>query len=86
MGSIDTPYDRLAALPRELWLPGLVTACGDSAARLADLRGWLDALDQGQLPDETLDFGDAQAVMPLRVAIGELELPQLSRGVPALAE
>jgi len=85
-GSIDTPYDRLAALPRELWLPGLVTACGDSAARLADLRGWLDALDQGQLPDETLDFGDAQAVMPLRVAIGELELPQLSRGVPALAE
>ena len=86
MNAIDAPYDRLAALPRELWLPGLVTACGDSAARLADLRGWLDALDLGMLPDETLDFGDAQAVMPLRLAIGELELPQLTRGVPALAE
>ena len=42
---IDAPYDRLAALPRELWLPGLVTACGDSAraagrpARLARCAG-----------------------------------------------
>ena len=86
MGPIDAPYDRLAALPRELWLPGLVTACGDSAARLADLRGWLDALDQGLLPDESLDFGDVEATRPLRAAVGELELPELTRGVPALAE
>lgn len=86
MHALDAPYDRLAALPRELWLPGLVTACGDSAHRLAHLRGWLDALVDGRLPDPTLDFGDAQALAPMRRAVGELELASLARGVPALAE
>lgn len=86
MQPLDAPYDRLAALPRELWLPGLTTACGDSAARLADLRAWLDALDAGRLPDAAHDFGDAPALAPMRVAIGELDLPALTRGVPALAE
>lgn len=85
MIALDPPYDRLAALPRELWLPGLITSCGDSAARLADLRGWLAALADGQLPDAALDFGDAAALAPMRDTIGELELPALTRGVPALA-
>ncbi len=84
--ALNAPYDRLAALPRELWLPALVTACGDSAARLADLRGWLDALVEGRLPEAALDFGDAAALAPMRLAVGELGLPALARGVPALAE
>lgn len=86
MQPLDAPYDRLAALPRELWLPGLVTACGDSAARLADLRAWLDALADGRLPEASHDFGDAPALAPMRAAVGELDLPSLARGVPALAE
>jgi len=86
VAELDVPYDRLAALPRELWLPGLTTACGESAQRLADLRAWLDALDAGALPAAGHDLGDAQALAPMRRAIGELELPTLTRGVPALAE
>ncbi len=86
MERLDAPYDRLGALPRELWLPGLVTACGDSSLRLADLPCWLSALDEGVLPGTAHDFGDAQAVGPMREAVGELELPQLARGVPALAQ
>ena len=86
MRDLDAPYDRLGALPRELWLPGLVASAGDTARRLAELRGWLDALDQGLLPPDTLHFGDAQAVLPLRAAVGELALPALCRGVPALAQ
>ena len=83
---MDEPYDRLAALPRELWLPTLVTACGESALRLDHVRGWLAALVDGRLPDAALDFGDADALAPMRQAVGELALPALARGVPALAE
>ena len=83
---MDEPYDRLAALPRELWLPALVTACGESALRLDHVRGWLAALVDGRLPDAALDFGDADALAPMRQAVGELALPALARGVPALAE
>ena len=72
MRELDAPYDRLATLPRELWLPGLVNSVGDCAQRLADLRGWLAALEQGELPP--------------REAVGELELPGLCRGTPALAQ
>ena len=83
---MNEPYDRLAALPRELWLPTLVTACGESALRLDHVRGWLAALVDGRLPDAALDFGDADALAPMRQAVGELALPALARGVPALAE
>jgi uncharacterized protein with von Willebrand factor type A (vWA) domain len=86
MAALDAPYDRLAALPRALWLPALVTSCGDSAARLADLREWLAALVDGRLPAAVHDFGDAEALDPMRTAVGELELSSLTRGVPALAE
>jgi uncharacterized protein with von Willebrand factor type A (vWA) domain len=86
MHDLDAPYDRLEALPRELWLPGLVTSSGETARRLADLRGWLDTLDHGALPPPDADFGDAEALRPMRDAIGALGLPALCRGVPALAQ
>ena len=38
------------------------------------------------LPDARHDFGDAGAVMPLRTVVGELDLPTLASGVPALAQ
>jgi len=85
MRDLDTPYDRLHALPRELWLPGLITAAGDCAQRLHDLRLWLAALVEGELPAPLLDFADAQAVTPLRAVVGELGLPALCRGNAALA-
>jgi uncharacterized protein with von Willebrand factor type A (vWA) domain len=83
---LDAPYDALAALPRELWLPVLVAACGDSARRLRELPQWAAALEAGTLPDALLDFGDAEALAALREAIGELGLPALCRGNPAMSQ
>jgi uncharacterized protein with von Willebrand factor type A (vWA) domain len=85
MRDLDTPYDRLQALPRELWLPALITAAGDCAQRLHDLRCWLAALQSGELPARTLVFADPQAVAPLRDVVGELGLPALCRGSAAMA-
>ena len=86
MQNLDAPYDRLDVLPRELWLPGLVTSVGDSTQRLTDLADWLAALDRGELPPLAADFADAVALAPMRAAIGELALPTLCRGTPALAQ
>lgn len=83
---MDAPYHHLDALPRGLWLPALVTAAGSSASRLAQLPAWREALLQGELPDATLDFGDAAAVHRFRAAIGELGLPALCREAPAMAD
>ncbi|MDQ5898043.1 MAG: hypothetical protein QG612_2129 [Pseudomonadota bacterium] len=85
-GPADRPYDRLAELPRELWLPALVASVGNAEARLRDTRRWQQALEAGTLPPPQADFGDAEALAPLRLAVAELGLPGLSRGVPALAE
>ena len=82
---IDAPYTCLQALPRELWLGGLVTSAGQTAQRLGDLALWLVQLRDGRLPDATHHFGDADALHPMRAAIGELGLPALCRGVPSLA-
>jgi uncharacterized protein with von Willebrand factor type A (vWA) domain len=82
----DRPYDQLEALPRALWLPALIASAGERGQRLADARIWLDSLDAGALPPARADFGDAAAAAPLRRVVGELGLPALSRGVPALAE
>ncbi len=82
----DPPFDRLAALPRTLWLPGVTTSAGAVEPRLADLRRWRDALDGGELPDVDADFGDAQACAPLREVCGALGLTALCRGAPALGE
>jgi uncharacterized protein with von Willebrand factor type A (vWA) domain len=86
MRALDAPYELLDALPRELWLPGLVTSVGEPAARLADLKAWLSALEGGQLPAAACDFGDRAALAPMRAAVAELELPTLCAGTPALAQ
>ena len=85
MRDLDAPYDRVQALPRELWLPGLVNSVGETALRLADLGRWRCALEAGELPPLDADGGDAAALGAMRAVIGELELPALARGVPALA-
>lgn len=84
--TLDAPYHRLDALPRTLWLPALVTSAGERTQRLDHSRDWLAALQAGTLPDAALHFGDALATAPLRAVVGELGLPALCRGVPALAE
>jgi uncharacterized protein with von Willebrand factor type A (vWA) domain len=91
---LDAPYDRLAALPRSLWLPGLTCSAGadlpgqpdPSAQRLADLQRWQAALLLGLLPPGDADFGDAAATRALRDAAGQLALPAACRGAGALTE
>ena len=86
MRDLDAPYDRLEALPRELWLPTLVAAAGDPAQRLGDVAHWLHALEAGALPDAALDFADPSAVLPMRAQVAMLELPALCQGAPAFAQ
>ena len=83
---LDAPYDRLEPLPRSLWLPSVITSAGERAARLHDTLSWLRALQEGVLPDTAADFSDREASAPLRAVVGELGLPALARGVPAMAE
>ncbi|MDE2370713.1 MAG: VWA domain-containing protein [Burkholderiales bacterium] len=82
----DRPYELLQHLPRTLWRGALVTSAGERAARLADAARWLAALLDGALPPAAADFGDAAAAAPLREAVGDLGLPALARGLPAVAE
>jgi uncharacterized protein with von Willebrand factor type A (vWA) domain len=84
--ALDEPYDRLAALPRAVWLHGVITSVGSAGARLDGASAWLAALDDGRLPRAEADFGDAAATAPLRAAVGELGLAALAKGTPALAE
>jgi uncharacterized protein with von Willebrand factor type A (vWA) domain len=84
--TLDAPYDTLEVLPRELWLPGIVTACGGADARLRDLPRWYDALLAGRLPPPEADFGDPAASHALRDVIGELALPTMAQGVVAAAQ
>ena len=84
MLDIDAPYDQLDALPRELWLPAVITAAGHPDSRLAHLAQWRVVLDAGELPAEQLDFGDPQAVRPMLAVVGELGLPALCKGAPPL--
>jgi uncharacterized protein with von Willebrand factor type A (vWA) domain len=86
MRPLDAPFDRLESLPRELWLPGLVTAVGETGQRLLDLHTWLAALERGELPPPPAHFGDAVALAPMREAVATLDLPALCRGTPALAQ
>lgn len=82
----DRPWSAVTALPRGLWLPALVNSSGTPAPRLAELPGWRAALLAGELPPPDALLGDAEAVAPLREALGALELPRLARGLPAVAE
>jgi uncharacterized protein with von Willebrand factor type A (vWA) domain len=84
--ALDAPWHGLAPLPRALWLPGVITSVGAPARRLADIERWQRALLAGELPSADADFGDAAASLPLRAVVGELALPALARGTPALAE
>ena len=85
-GPFDRPYGALAALPRGIWLPALITAAGTREARLTGSAAWLSALVEGGLPDTVFDFGAADATLALRRTAGELGLASLARGVPTLAE
>ncbi|MDP4299549.1 VWA domain-containing protein [Leptothrix discophora] len=85
MRGLDDPYAPLEALSRELWLPAIVNSAGDTRQRIAHLGPWIEALDRGLMPPPALDFGDAQAVAPLRAVVDRLGLPGLCQGVPALA-
>ncbi len=84
--AIDAPYDKLEPLPRTLWRAALVTSVGRREARLDDIARWRAALLEGRLPEPAADFGDAAALRPMREAAGEIGLPALARGVPAVAE
>jgi uncharacterized protein with von Willebrand factor type A (vWA) domain len=85
-GPFDAPYDRLATLPRAVWLPVLITAAGTREARLHDAQGWLEQLLAGALPPPALDFGEPDVTAPLRAIVGELGLPALARGIATLGE
>ncbi|MEY2654717.1 MAG: hypothetical protein RLZZ524_1745 [Pseudomonadota bacterium] len=85
MRAIDAPYAPLDQQSRELWLPAIINSAGSTAQRIADLAPWVAALDGGHLPAPEHDFGDPQALAPLRAVIGALELPALCQGVPSLA-
>ena len=69
-----------------MWLSAVITSAGSAANRIGDSAQWLAALGRGELPAPKADFGDAAATAPLRQAVGELGLPALCRGVPALGE
>ena len=86
MHGVDAPYHRLQQLPRAAWLPTLTAAVGTREARLDHAAQWLRELGAGTLPDAAADFGDAAASGPLRQVVGDLRLPALARGLPALAE
>jgi uncharacterized protein with von Willebrand factor type A (vWA) domain len=83
--NLDGPYTALDKLPRDLWMPALITACGTSADRMLDVPRWLDALMAGELPPLDATAGDAPAVQALRQAMGELALPAMARGVKPAA-
>ncbi len=83
---LDHPYDQLQALPRAVWLPTLVCAVGTCQQRLAHGQAWLAALHQGSLPGPEADFGDNQALQPLRAVLEERAVAAGARGVPVLAQ
>jgi uncharacterized protein with von Willebrand factor type A (vWA) domain len=91
---LDQPYDRLAPLPRTLWLPALVCSAGPagdpqadpSAQRLADLQRWRLALADGALPPPEADFGCSDATAALRDAAGRLGLAATCFGADMMAE
>jgi uncharacterized protein with von Willebrand factor type A (vWA) domain len=91
---LDQPYDRLAPLPRTLWLPALVCSAGPaddpqadpSAQRLADLQRWRLALADGTLPPPEADFGCPDATAALRDAAGRLGLAATCFGADMMAE
>lgn len=76
----DRPYHHLDGIARELWRWSVVCSGGTAEARLAQAQPWHDALLAGRLPDAAHDFGDPDAVRPLRALLTELDLLTLTRG------
>lgn len=91
---LERPYERLAMLPRTLWLPALICSVGPaddahadvSPQRLADLARWRDALARGELPPADADFGSADAMASLRSAAGDLNLAATCFGAAMMGE
>jgi hypothetical protein len=84
--NLDAPYDRLRRCPRTLWLPTLVTSAGDASSGWPTMRGWLAALQQGCSCRIRRRLRRRAGHAAAAQAVGELGLPALCRGVPALAE
>ncbi len=82
----EAPFDALAALPRSLWLPAVVTSTGAAAPRLRDVKRWCDALLEGHLPPPDADFGAADATQALRRACAHLGLQALTLGSEPITE
>lgn len=76
----DRPYHHLDGIARELWRWSVVCSGGTAEARLAQAQPWHDALLAGRLPEAAHDFGDPDAVRPLRALLTELDLLTLTRG------
>lgn len=76
------PGPLLQALPRELWLPGLICSSGEFNARLQHLAHWRERLLQGELPAADADFGDPAVAAALREAVAELQLTAMARASP----
>ena len=80
----DRPYHHLDGIARELWRWSVVCSAGQAGDRLAQTAPWHDALQAGRLPDAALDFGDPEAVRPLRDLLTELDLLGLTQGNASL--
>lgn len=76
----DRPYHHLDGIARELWRWSVVCSGGTAEARLAQAQPWHDALLAGRLPEAAHDFGDPDAVRPLRALLTELDLLTLTQG------
>ena len=72
------PYDRLADLARDIWMPALICSSGLTARRLDELPLWTRSLHDGRLPPPDADFGDTEACAALRDTIAELDLCALT--------
>ncbi len=83
--AVNAPYHHLADLASDLWQSALVCSSGTSLRRLPDLALWDAALQAGQLPDVSCDWGDADACSALRAEIASLDLTALTRGSAAMA-
>lgn len=79
------PSAALDALPRELWLPGLVCSSGRLQPRLDHIRHWHEALVAGQMPPVHADFSDTEVTAALRNVMAELKLTALTRQSPSTA-
>ena len=80
----DRPYHHLDGIARELWRGAMVCSGGTAEARLAQTAPWHGALLAGRLPDLAHDFGDPDAVAPLRALLSGLGLLSLTQGNSSL--